>query len=175
MTLHNTTPVPNEILDHLKTLPDKELRVLLLIIRQTYGWYDFKTKQRKVRDWMTYQYIINRTGLYRTCLSSTIQILINKGLISVTDYFGKELSLSSQRKGHRSLYYSYCDRKPIRPDTSTNPKSETPPVPYPEHNKRKTLQKKFKQKKFQPNLMSEQVRSELTRRMDNKWTQGRLW
>ena len=62
MMLNQTTPVPNILFDALlPTLTESELKVLLVIIRQTYGWFDFKTKKRKQRDWISYsQFIVCR-------------------------------------------------------------------------------------------------------------------
>ena len=49
-----STPVPNAVFDeHLKELKAAELKVLLIIIRQTLGWEDKSSRsQRKECDWI---------------------------------------------------------------------------------------------------------------------------
>jgi hypothetical protein len=49
--IKNSTMVPNVILDHyLSSLTAAELKVLLVIVRQTVGWADKCTGKRKIRD-----------------------------------------------------------------------------------------------------------------------------
>jgi hypothetical protein len=41
MTYKHTTQVPNILFDtHLRELTESELKILLIVIRQTIGWYD---------------------------------------------------------------------------------------------------------------------------------------
>lgn len=48
MNYQETTMIPNIILDsYLKTLSGKELKVLVVIIRQTLGWVDKKGNRKK--------------------------------------------------------------------------------------------------------------------------------
>ena len=51
----NTTQVPNFVLDELlPTLSDVELRIVLIVTRQTLGWVEDKeTGRRKDRDWIS--------------------------------------------------------------------------------------------------------------------------
>jgi len=54
MAYINRTGVPNQVFDiHLQHLGYAELKILLVIIRQTYGWRDKKTKSHKERDWIS--------------------------------------------------------------------------------------------------------------------------
>lgn len=136
--LHQTTPVPNEIFDiHFSNLTHAELRLLLIVIRQTYGWKDQKTNNRKERDRMTHSFLINKTGLYRTILSQTIQSLITKGLLVVSDKYGTSLPHSHDRQGKHFLYYQH-----VRNFDKTYSQSDITPVRNSEHNKRNTLKKK---------------------------------
>lgn len=50
----NTTQVPNVILDEwMPKLKDIELRVLLVVVRQTLGWLEnAETGTRKEKDWI---------------------------------------------------------------------------------------------------------------------------
>ena len=56
-----TTQVPNALFDkHLPNISHAELKILLIIIRQTYGWIAPQTKQRKLRDRISHgQFITN--------------------------------------------------------------------------------------------------------------------
>ena len=103
-----TTQVPNELVDiHLTELTVSELKVLLYIIRQTYGW-QLKNGKRKQRDRITYNLFHQKTGVSIRSLPSTIQSLITKHLITVTDYGGNKLHTPEQRKGKVGIYYAPC-------------------------------------------------------------------
>lgn len=108
MNYQKTTQTPNIIFDtYLSQLSFSELKILLYIVRQTYGW---KTKngKRKKRDRITYGQFQSKTGLSRRIISQTIQSLITKHLISATDYHGNKLHAPSERKGKVSIYYAPC-------------------------------------------------------------------
>lgn len=147
MPLRNTTPTPNEFFVHIPDLTDHEIRFLLLVIRQTWGWQK-SDKSRKQKDRMTHGYISKRTGLYRACLSTTIQSLINKQLLLVTDEDGKIMNTPFKRKGKRFLYYEYVRREHISNPDTTYLQLQTRHVCNSEHNKRNTIQKKMEQKEF---------------------------
>jgi hypothetical protein len=136
--LHQTTPVPNEIFDlHFPNLSHVELRILLIVVRQTYGWKDSKTGKRKQRDRLTYGFLIKKTGLYRTVLSQAIQSLIIRGLLIVSDYDGKPLMHPHERQGKHFLYYQH-----VRNFNQADSQSDITPVRHLEHNKTNTLKKK---------------------------------
>lgn len=108
MNYKKTTQVPNEIFDiHLTILTFSELKILLYIIRQTFGWIT-KKGNRKKRDRITYGQFQTKTGLSRRIISQTIQSLIVKQLISVTDYGGSILHYPHERKGKVGIYYAPC-------------------------------------------------------------------
>ena len=107
MSLKYTTPVPNVVFDsHLPTLTESELKVLLVVIRQTYGWIDRRTGKRKTRDRISHQQFIAKTGLSRRVLSKTLKNLIAKQLICITDFQGRILRQPEDRTGRSYLYYS---------------------------------------------------------------------
>ena len=93
---------------------------------------------------MNYAYIIKRTGLYRTILSATIQQLIEKNLLMVSDEHGNILNEPSKRRGHPLLFYQ---SRLVRDLSMTSSGLRTTLVRNPEHNKRNTKQKKYLQKK----------------------------
>lgn len=106
--LSGTTPVPNIFFDaHLKSLNPVELKLLLLIIRQTWGWKDPKTGQRKKRDWIAGSQIRERTGCSRRALTDAVANLTRTGLIEVTGEKGVLLKTPDDRKGKMRLFYRY--------------------------------------------------------------------
>lgn len=114
MTLEykETTPLPNVIVDrHLKLLTFSELKILLVIIRQTYGWVDRQTGKRKVRDRITHQQFKEKTGLSKRTITRNLKKLVSRNLISVGDQNGRMLFLAEERRGKAFLYYGYGQRQ----------------------------------------------------------------
>ena len=105
--LPNTTPVPNALFDvHLKDLKIAELKVLLMVIRQTLGWSDKRTALgRKQRDWIANSQLLNKTGCSRRAVCSATEALVGRGLVGVMDSKGSPLTQPSQRKGKTRLFY----------------------------------------------------------------------
>mgnify|MGYP003668345106 CR=1 FL=1 len=106
MNYKRTTQVPNEIFDEqLPHLTHSELKLLLFIIRKTYGW-KMKNGKRKQRDRISHSQFIKATAISKRGLTSTIQSLILKQLIKVTDYQGILLHTPESRKGKMTLFYA---------------------------------------------------------------------
>jgi len=116
------TNVPNIIFDtHLKHLGYAELKVLLVIIRQTYGWKDKRTNTYKKWDWISQQFFVKKTGLSARSVSTAIAKLIHKKLILVKNKQGKLLILKIQRQHEPKLYFS-CILEPKSSElTGRNP------------------------------------------------------
>lgn len=107
MIFKQTTQVPNVVFDkYLPILTESELKILLVIIRQTYGWVDKRTQKRKVRDRISYNQFIQKTGLSRRVISKSVQRLTDKGLINTTCQNGKLLPCVADRRGRLSIFYS---------------------------------------------------------------------
>lgn len=105
MYYRKSTQVPNKLFDiHLKTLSVKELKVLLIVIRQTLGWIDSKGNRKK-RDWMSQRFFANKTGLSPKSVSQGIEMLVSKGLIIATSEDGRELWRPNDRKGQGKVFY----------------------------------------------------------------------
>ena len=101
------TPVPNSVFDeHLRSLRIAELKILLVVIRQTLGWKDEKNKsERKEMDWIASSQLAVKTGCSFRSINSAIQILIDKKLIEVLDDKGRLLVMPSQRQGKQKLFF----------------------------------------------------------------------
>jgi DNA-binding transcriptional regulator YhcF (GntR family) len=107
MQLH-TTPVPNVVFDHyLKELKVAELKVLMVIIRQTSGWSDMQTKsKRKEKDWISGSQLALKTGCSKRAINSAIEELVQKNLINVLSESGAFLDTPEKRRGQQKLFYS---------------------------------------------------------------------
>ena len=71
----NYTQAPNEFFDDIaKTLKEGELRVLLVIMRQTFGW-------QKKWDRISLSQLMQKTGMERKAVHNSLQSLIQKSLI----------------------------------------------------------------------------------------------
>ena len=103
----NTTSVPNVVFDlYLKDLNLAELKVLLVIIRQTLGWKDKQTKsERKECDWISGSQLSLKTGASKRAINTAIRILVEKNLIDVLDTDGKLLDSPDKRKGKPKLFF----------------------------------------------------------------------
>ncbi|MBK8484751.1 MAG: replication protein [Saprospiraceae bacterium] len=107
MMFQQTTQVPNVVFDeHLPALTESELKILLIIIRQTNGWIDKFTGKRKTRDRISHSQSMSKTGLSRRVISNAIKSLCSKGLVNITCQHGKFLDNSEDRKGKILLTYS---------------------------------------------------------------------
>jgi hypothetical protein len=106
MQLH-TTPVPNVVFDHyLKELKVAELKVLMVIIRQTSGWRDLQTKsKRKEKDWISGSQLVMKTGCSKRAINSAIEELVQKNLINVLSESGAFLDTPEKRRGQQKLFY----------------------------------------------------------------------
>jgi hypothetical protein len=103
----STTPVPNTLFDtYLKELKLAELKVLLIITRQTLGWEDKKTKsERKELDWISGSQLTIKTGCSKRAINSAIEVLVQKNLINVMSASGAYLDTPEKRRGQQKLFY----------------------------------------------------------------------
>jgi hypothetical protein len=105
--MSGTTPVPNVLFDiFLKELKSAELKVLLVIIRQTLGWSDkIGARGRKEMDWISSGQLRTKTGSSRRAISSAIEVLVSKELIVVLDRHGNLLNDPLKRQGKPKLFF----------------------------------------------------------------------
>lgn len=99
-------PIPNALFDLvLPTLKDTELRVLLIVMRQTWGWRKSRTAYVE-RDWISRALFCRRTGRASEAISGAVATLVEKELIAVEDTAGNSLATSEARRRHLGrLYY----------------------------------------------------------------------
>lgn len=104
----STTPVPNALFDYyLADLKSSELKVLLVIIRQTLGWKDKNGRYgRKENDWISGRQIARKTGCSRRAISAAVEGLAGKNLIEIYDEKGNPLTSPGMRQGKQVLVYS---------------------------------------------------------------------
>lgn len=90
----NYTQVPNILLDdHIKKMAEAELRVVLVIVRETFGWH---RKQHKI----SLTQLCQATGLSRQGVLNGIESGINRGIITRTPQgqgYLYELNISSEK------------------------------------------------------------------------------
>lgn len=145
MSLKNTTPTPNVFYDTImETLSRRELLLLLLIIRQTWGWTQTaKTKTRKQRARITVGYFCSKTGLSRSSVYRGLNALQLKNLIRITDYHNYIISEPIKRKGKSYLYYSFLiPNQLVVKLKQPSCKVDTKPVADMQHDKRKKKKNK---------------------------------
>ena len=88
-------------------LRDTELRVLLVVVRQTLGWRNGPDPAlRKERDWLTQSQLMRRTGRASGAVARAVDALVRAGLIEVSDRTGAPLGTPAERRRHLGrLYY----------------------------------------------------------------------
>lgn len=100
-----TTPVPNAVFEYIPSLSEAELKLYLIILRQTLGWKDAKSEKRKVYDWISASQFQSKTGLSRRAITGAVQSLSFRHLILIADEHGRVLHTPKDRKGKLRLYY----------------------------------------------------------------------
>lgn len=119
MIYQQTTQFPNVLVDtHLPNLTESEIKMILVILRQTNGWVDKKTGGRKTRDWISHGQFMKKTGLCRRVISKSLQSLVEKDLIQITCRYGNSLHRAEDRKGVARLFYSF-QAESVRPKIQT--------------------------------------------------------
>jgi DNA replication protein DnaD len=133
------TQIPNILFDtYLPELKESELKILLVVMRQTYGWIDTKTCNRKTRDRISRTQFIQKTGLSCKIVSKAIKGLVDKGLLTITDQIGNLLHNSEERKGKNYIFYAF---QPGHIKTETSVHSASTPGYNCTHNKRNYTKK----------------------------------
>ncbi|MEO6240320.1 MAG: hypothetical protein ABIQ40_03265 [Bacteroidia bacterium] len=112
--MQNTTPVPNAVFEYIPSLSEAELKLYLIILRQTLGWrHHLRQKERKVSDWISASQFKNKTGLSRRSIGSAINTLSFRNMILIADDHGKILHTPKDRRGKIRLYYRIAVDTPV--------------------------------------------------------------
>lgn len=79
------TQIPNDFLDNsITSLSGSALRVYLIVARQTFGWIeDRSTGRRKEKDWLTYEQLMDKTGVQQNSVARAIKELEEVNLLEV--------------------------------------------------------------------------------------------
>lgn len=110
----NSTQIPHIILrEWLPKLSDTELRIVLIIADQTYGWH-------KELDRIAYSLLIAKTGSSNGSIATALKSLRKQGYIQVTDENGNIIRTKEEARG-KNLYYRINVASPkIGDDLSKN-------------------------------------------------------
>ncbi len=102
----------------LPMLKDTELRVLLIVLRQTHV-----AGKETDKCWLTHRELCRRTGRASEAVSGAVEKLVDKGLLCVTDEAGRRLHTTSQRQqimGRHFYRVTYLNNKAHSIDLNTD-------------------------------------------------------
>jgi hypothetical protein len=101
------TPFPSLLIDEvMPTLKDTEWRLLCIIVRQTLGWQQKDTGERKTSDWLTHRQLRLRTGRASEAICKALDRLVRQGLIEIRDDLRHPLlSPHARRRYTGKLYF----------------------------------------------------------------------
>lgn len=105
--MKNTTPVPNAVFELVPVLSEAELKLTLVIIRQTLGWRQSAAdnRTRKISDWISGSQFQKKTGMSRRAIVTAVRSLSYRNIIEIADDRGRVLRTPEERKGKPRLYY----------------------------------------------------------------------
>jgi hypothetical protein len=89
-------------------LKDTELRVLLVVLRQTWGWKADRSGvdgSHKRRDWLSHRQLCRRTGRGSDAVSGAVASLTAAGHIVVEDASANPLPTPEARRRHLGRLY----------------------------------------------------------------------
>jgi len=106
MDYKETTAVPNILFDGLlPQLKVTELKVLLIVIRQTIGWKEKRSSHRKSEDWISSSQLKKKSGSSARSICSAVESLVKRNFIEVLDENHYPLVFAHERRGKQRLYY----------------------------------------------------------------------
>lgn len=105
--MKNTTPVPNAVFEYIPSLSEAELKLTLIIIRQTLGWRRNADSNavRKTSDWISGSQFQKKTGMSRRAIVTAVRTLSYRNFVEIADDHGRVLRTPAERKGKPRLYY----------------------------------------------------------------------
>lgn len=133
--LHGAVPVPNRLFDDVMPgLSDTQLRVLLVVLRQTLGWREGDDRggwRHKRRDWISQGQMARRTGRGTVAVSRAVAALVDAGLVVAEDYRGRPLDTPAKRRMHIGhVYFRPGDMWIIPPSPSPHKRTTTTDTSY---------------------------------------------
>ena len=105
MTYYYRTMVPNALFKQHLGIREAMLKVLLVVVHQTYGYYNPKTKKHKEWDWISIAFFESKTKLERRSIGIAIQLLIDANLILVKNEHGRQVHTPLARKHSKKLIF----------------------------------------------------------------------
>jgi hypothetical protein len=154
MKLNKTTPVPNNFFDSLMAdLSSSGVRVYLKIIRNTYGWRDENGIPKK-RDWISHSQF-SKVGLSNRSVTNALDELIEKKLISLSDFSGNILTTPKQRKQAQRIFYAITNNS--ENITFTNAKNDKTKAQILRPTKENSLQKYNANERIPDNVRMQQI------------------
>ena len=125
MQLVYSTQIPNKLFDdYLPNLRLNELKVLLIVLRQTIGFH-------KSTDWISSKQMERKTGLSRRSISGAIDELVKKNLITTLGEDGENLRTSGERKGRQRIFFGSTLTPSAKRDISYRKKYQKPTQNFP--------------------------------------------
>ena len=149
--LKNYTQIPNEFFEMISELDGAELKILLIIFRQTYGWVKEIINGEpvyKTKDYISISQFEEKTGLSRNWIIKKLKQLRNKGLIIKVENYDfnntneKPANAYAVNQARGSEVSSPPPSEVSSPTKKTNTKNKT------EEEEREKIPSKF-DKKFQ--------------------------
>lgn len=99
------TSIPNFLFDtYLPKLKPSEFMILMVIARQTYGWYDPKRKSHKKRDWISNSLFHEKTNLSLKTISVVIDNLTLMGIVRSSNSMDIEIDKEQRKQAHKVFY-----------------------------------------------------------------------
>jgi hypothetical protein len=88
----------------MPTLKDTEFRLLLVVLRQTWGWRGADGAP-KAADWLTHGQLRQRTGKASEAVSGAVDALVRRRLLCVFDAAGRRLDTAAERRRARGKLF----------------------------------------------------------------------
>ena len=94
-----STPFPNRLLEAATTLPETQLRIVLVVVRWTLGWHGGSRTERKASVSLTYRELLRLIGLRSpTAASRAVGALVSAGILEILTDNGTNLSTAAERR-----------------------------------------------------------------------------
>ena len=104
--IHGWTPMPNYLIDFvMPKTSDTEWRILSVVSRQTLGWKDTDSGNRKTTDWLSQNQLKRKTGRQSAAISRALASLIDRGLIVAYNDKAEVLRSPVERRRCRGPMY----------------------------------------------------------------------